>query len=86
CLEVLKSLGKIIIIAEHRLYYLKEIMDRLLVIENRKILSYSKDRISEEILEKHRLRTLKDIEKEELISKSYEVKNLFDHSFDEEKS
>lgn len=86
CLEVLKSMGKIIIIAEHRLYYLKEIMDRLLLIENRKILSYSKDRISEEILEKYRLRTLKDIEKEELISKSYEVKNLFDDSFDEGKS
>ncbi len=32
-----KEMGKIIVIAEHRLYYLKELMDRLIVIEDGKI-------------------------------------------------
>lgn len=32
----LKEMGKIVIIAEHRLYYLKELMNQLIVIKDKK--------------------------------------------------
>ncbi len=77
-IRVLKDMGKLIIIAEHRLYYLKDLLDRLFVLENNKIFSYDRDQIDSEIIKKHRLRSPEDIEEEDMKAKSYIEKSLFD--------
>ena len=56
-IKKLKSLGKTIIIAEHRLWYLKDIVDRAIYLENGKIIrEYSMDEI-ENLSEDERMRT-----------------------------
>lgn len=82
CLEVLKSMGKIIIIAEHRLYYLKNILDKLIVIENKKSITYTKNQLTPKVIKDHKLRTLDEIRKEDLKSDKYQIKNLFDKNCD----
>ena len=82
CLEVLKSMGKIIIIAEHRLYYLKNILDKLIVIENKKSITYTKKQLTPKVIKEHKLRTLDEIRKEDLKSDKYQIKNLFDKNCD----
>ena len=56
-IKKLKSLGKTIVIAEHRLWYLKGIVDRAIYLENGKIIrEYSMDEI-ENLSEDERMRT-----------------------------
>ena len=56
-IKKLKSLGKTIIIAEHRLWYLKDIVDRAIYLEDGKIIrEYSMDEI-ENLSEDERMRT-----------------------------
>ena len=56
-IKKLKSLGKTIIIAEHRLWYLKEFVDRAIYLEDGKIIrEYSMDEI-ENLSEDERMRT-----------------------------
>ncbi len=75
-ISILKKMGKIIIIAEHRLYYLREIMDCLHIIENKRILSVSKEKINDEIARKYDLRSFHQILKSELMNENYETKHL----------
>ena len=56
-IKKLKSIGKTIIIAEHRLWYLKDIVDRAIYLEDGKIIrEYSMDEI-ENLSEDERMRT-----------------------------
>ena len=56
-IKKLKSLGKTIVIAEHRLWYLKDIVDRAIYLEDGKIIrEYSMDEI-ENLSEDERMRT-----------------------------
>ena len=67
----LKELNKIIIVVEHRLFYLKNIMDKLCIIDNGSLNLYEK--------EEYELRTFNKIEKSDLeINKYYKVKLLDD--------
>lgn len=55
----LKKMGKTIIIAEHRLYYLKDIFDRLLIMKDGQIVnSYKNLDVDENILRENKLRCL----------------------------
>lgn len=55
----LKNLGKTIIIAEHRLYYLKNIFDKLLIMKDGKIGNiYEREKVSEDIIKENNLRCL----------------------------
>ena len=54
-------MGKIVIIAEHRLYYLKDIMDKLLIIQDEKIVTYTKKEIPLIDFEKYQLRSFSDL-------------------------
>ena len=76
--QFLKEKGKIVIIAEHRLYYLKEILDQAVVLENGSACVYGKEEFNEGFIEKHHLRTLKDISKEELKMLDFERRDLFE--------
>lgn len=60
-LLLLKKMGKIVIIAEHRLYYLKDIMDKLLIIQDEKIQTYTKKEIPLIDFEKYQLRSFSDL-------------------------
>ncbi|MDY3006717.1 ABC transporter ATP-binding protein [Anaerococcus sp. AGMB00486] len=82
----LKNLGKIIIIAEHRLYYLKDILDKLYIIKNKKVIGFDALKINDDIIKENKLRSINLIEKNNLRHKSYEVKNLFDKTYDKNKS
>lgn len=78
----LKELNKIIIVVEHRLFYLKDIMDRLCIIDNESLISYEKEDLNDynlkAIAEGYGLRTFNKIEKSDLeINKYYKV-NLLD--------
>lgn len=77
----LKQLGKIIIIAEHRLYYLKDILDQLIVIENNATISYDKKDVTTELLTNHHLRCLGEIEEDDLDATSFAVKHLNDKNY-----
>lgn len=83
-IEKLKSMGKIIIIiAEHRLYYLKDLMDKLLIIQNKKIVDLEKNEINTRNMKKYNLRVIDKIEKEELVDEKFREKAIF--SITEEK-
>lgn len=64
-LQTLKSMGKIVIVVEHRLYYLKEILDHLYVVEHKKILHYTKERLEKQdkktIESSHNLRSFDEV-------------------------
>lgn len=61
----LKSMGKLVIIAEHRLYYLKGLIDRLLVIRDGSLESiYSSDELTEEVRKKNHLRSFDEADLE----------------------
>lgn len=83
-LEILKEQNKIIIIAEHRLYYLRDILDNLLVIENKNIINYSRDELNRDIVSKHNLRTLDYINEDEIKNNKYIEKNLFNKNYSNE--
>lgn len=63
----LKEMGKIVIIAEHRLYYLKELMNQLIVIKDKKVTSYPAIDITDDFTKTQNLRQLNEISKTELI-------------------
>ncbi len=63
----LKEMGKIVIIAEHRLYYLKELMNQLIVIKDKKATSYPAVDITDDFTKTQNLRQLNEISKTELI-------------------
>ena len=63
-LRILKEQNKIVIIAEHRLYYLKDFMDQLLVLEQGEAYPYSCREIREDYLviqQRHHLRNIHEI-------------------------
>lgn len=77
----LKKMGKIVIIAEHRLYYLMDILDTLAIISDKKISTFSKkdlkkDDFKEKIKKEYILRSFKEISKNKLISSNYKKINL----------
>lgn len=63
----LKEMGKIVIIAEHRLYYLKELMNQLIVIKDKKVTSYPAIDITDDFTKTQNLRQLNEISRTELI-------------------
>lgn len=65
-IKKLKEMGKIIVIAEHRLYYLSNILDKLCVIEHGSLEEYTKEEITDEWIQQKNLRTMREIKKEEL--------------------
>ena len=70
----LKNMGKIVIVAEHRLYYLKDIFDKLCVIENGEMFNYDKKDFEcnlEDIRKKHELRAFDEIKKEDFAKENF---------------
>ncbi|UVF03567.1 ATP-binding cassette domain-containing protein [Streptococcus equinus] len=63
----LKELGKIIIIAEHRLYYLKDLMDQFVLISDNKAHVYPISAVNDDLIQAKNLRALTEISKSELI-------------------
>ena len=84
-IKVLQEKKKIIIIAEHRLYYLKDILDKLFIIEDKKINSYKREEINESFIKSHKLRTINEIKKEDLNKLKYIKKSFFDKNYDDKK-
>lgn len=81
----LKKRNKIIIIVEHRLFYLKDIVDKLFVMENGSCKEYTKehfcDDFFEQVSEKHNLRKFNAISKNKFSNRQYEqVEMLQDNS------
>lgn len=67
--RILKAQNKIVIIAEHRLYYLKELLDHLIVLDLGTPCTYTADEIREnysEIQSRHYLRTIQEIRRSDL--------------------
>lgn len=60
-------MGKIVIIVEHRLYYLKELINQLIVIKDKKVTSYPVIDITDDFTQTQNLRQLNEISKTELI-------------------
>lgn len=75
-IEKLRDMGKIIIIAEHRLYFLKELMDKLYILDKGRVIGLKKDDIREET-SKYELRTLEKIVKEDLKC-DWHKKNIYE--------
>ena len=82
CIAELKRKGKIVIIAEHRLYYLKEIMDYLAVLKEGKLEMISVEDLDHDkicrLKETYALRSFEEIRKEELLSDNpcYQIQML----------
>jgi ABC superfamily ATP binding cassette transporter ABC protein len=83
-LHTLKNLGKTVIVAEHRLYYLSEIMDKLIILDDKKAdciecgdlhKEDTKSRIAS-----YNLRCLYETTKDKL--KNVEIKSLFSKDYD----
>ena len=74
-LIMLKHMGKIVVVAEHRLYYLKEIADQLVILDDHKMqvlkLKTDKDNQLKKAIVTYGLRTLKDIRKADLRNQNY---------------
>lgn len=81
-IQVLKELGKIVIIAEHRLYYLKEIMDCLCIVHNKQLITLQTADITEAILQTYELRTMENIELKDVMQHGYIKKSVFDKTYD----
>ncbi|WP_425539231.1 ATP-binding cassette domain-containing protein [Microaceticoccus formicicus] len=79
----LKSQGKIVIIAEHRLYYLKEIADQIIILNNGKCSVHKSEELTDDFVTKNNLRTLTKLGKKDLQSLNYRRKNLLEHDINE---
>ena len=79
----LKDAGKIILIAEHRLYYLNDVMDSLCIIDHGRLIQYNRDEIDEQVIEKHHLRCLETPKECELSHKTYRQQDLREKVCDE---
>lgn len=79
-IKQLKGMGKIIIIAEHRLYYLRDLLDQLAIIENGDLVTYSKEQITELsdsfLKNKYELRMFQDVSINSINSLHYQKINL----------
>lgn len=68
----LKSMGKIIIIAEHRLYYLADIMTKLAILHQKEMNVFhvegAQESLLDELAEKYALRSFQEIRKQNLSS------------------
>lgn len=82
-LELLKSKGKTIIVAEHRIYYLKDLMDRAVYMDNGEIVrEYTVDELSSMSLEEHEKTGIRTLELESFPfnttqRKRYDTEKLF---------
>lgn len=76
--RVLKELGKIVIVAEHRLYYLRELMDVMYVLEDGHLHRIDAEDVTEETRERFRLRSLERVKSEDLRDRTYRKVSLFD--------
>ena len=68
-IKILKAAGKIILIAEHRLYYLKELLDKVLVIDNKECYNYAKEEFINnfnQLAIKYNLRELEELKRSDL--------------------
>lgn len=81
-IRVLKELGKIVIIAEHRLYYVKDIMDCLCIVKDKKLVTLRKADISEELLLEYHLRSMNKIELTDILHHGYTNKSMLDKTYD----
>lgn len=79
-IEKLKEMGKIILIAEHRLYFLKDILDYIHVLKDGRMKSFSRDEIGKNFNKEQNLRSLNPINKDQ-IADDYEIKKLFNHEY-----
>lgn len=77
-IEKLKEMGKIVIIAEHRLYYLKDLADHFYVLKDGRILETDRN---ETAVQTYGLRRIEEIRKEELKSGPYFEKDVFSKDF-----
>ena len=67
-IKILKQAGKIILIAEHRLHYLKELLDQVLVIDQNKGFNYDREDFLthfETLSIKHNLRSIYELTKKD---------------------
>ena len=80
----LKKRNKIIVIVEHRLFYLKDIIDKLCVIENGACKEYKKEQLHndffEQISEKHNVRSFNAISKNEFSNMQYEQVKMLSYN------
>ena len=81
-IKSLKDMGKIIIIAEHRLYYLKNIIDKLCIIKDNKLIEYGKNKINNDLIKTYNLRRLDEIGINEIKNGKWFKKTLDDKSYD----
>lgn len=72
----LKQMGKIVIVAEHRLFFLKDIMDNIHVLKDKTVHSIPKEEITQECIQEFGLRSLNEIKKEELKNENYIIQKL----------
>ncbi len=78
-IEYLKNAGKIVIIVEHRLFYLRDVMDHIYIVENGKAIKKSGDEIDQELIKEHNLRTLENIGIDSMRDyDNYVVDNMFE--------
>ncbi len=80
-IEILKRRNKIVIVTEHRLYYLKELMDNLIIIKDKNAVILEKNQINEQAIDKYNLRTLNKIEKNDLDKTRFIEKSLFSKEY-----
>ena len=68
-LRILKQKNKIVILAEHRLYYLKELLDQLIVLDQGRACCYTADQVRQDyssIQSRHHLRSIQEILRSDL--------------------
>ena len=81
-IKSLKDMGKIIIIAEHRLYYLKNIIDKLCIIKDNKLIEYGKNKVNNDLIKTYNLRRLDEIGINEIKNGKWFKKSLYDKLYD----
>lgn len=74
-LKHLKEEGKTIIIAEHRLSYLSNVLDRLIILKDGRIETiFSSKELNEDVADKYELRCFRDINLKSCMEKQYDEK------------
>lgn len=74
-LKHLKEEGKTIVIAEHRLSYLSNLLDRLIILKDGRIEAvFSSKELNEDVAKKHELRCFRDINLKSCMGKQYDEK------------
>lgn len=65
-ISILKKMGKTIVVSEHRLYYLMDILDRMYILEDGKMIEYDRESIDRDICKRHCLRSIEKIDKDDI--------------------